>query len=131
MSFIVGVIHVMGRREPISVTSVCGHRRSEDKSVSLRACCGHDLCSGQTYVLLFGGGGGYGQIPCNMILIWVTKSRSIRWTGHVAPTGEKSYMYRVLLRQSKGNKPLGRYRSRWRALTGFALFRIGASEGLL
>jgi hypothetical protein len=76
-------------------------------------------------------GGGYEQIPCIMILVGVSKSRRIRWTGHVAPMGEKSYMYGVLLRQPKGNKPLGRPRRRWRALAGFTLFRIGASEGLL
>jgi hypothetical protein len=71
---------------------------SEDKPVSLRACRGHGLCSGQSYVLLLGG---YEQIPCIIIMIGVAKPRRIRWTEHVLPTGKKSYVCMVLLRQHK------------------------------
>jgi hypothetical protein len=102
------------------------NEEAEDKTVSLRAYCGHGLCSGQPYVLLFGR---HEQIPWIMILFGLTKSRRIRWTEHMAPMDGKNYMYRVLMRQPKGNTPLGRPRRRRSALTGFTRFRIGSSEG--
>jgi hypothetical protein len=37
----------------------------------------------------------------------------MRWTGHVARTGEKRNAYRILVGTPKGMKPLGRPRRRW------------------
>jgi len=37
----------------------------------------------------------------------------MRWAGHVARIGEEMGMYRVLLRNPGGKRPLGRPRLRW------------------
>jgi hypothetical protein len=41
------------------------------------------------------------------------KVEGMRWAGHVARIGEKSNVYRLLVRKPEGNKPLGRPRRRW------------------
>jgi hypothetical protein len=41
------------------------------------------------------------------------KSRRMRWAGHVARMGEESKVYKVLVRNPEGNRPLGRPRRRW------------------
>ena len=46
-------------------------------------------------------------------IVWVIKSSRMRWKGHVAHTGERRGIYRVLVRKPKGNRPLGRHRHRW------------------
>jgi hypothetical protein len=43
----------------------------------------------------------------------VIKSRRMRWTGHVARMGERRGVYRVLVGQPDGQRPLGRPRRRW------------------
>jgi hypothetical protein len=42
-------------------------------------------------------------------IIWVIKSRRMRWVGLVARMGEE----RSLVGKSEGNRPMGRPRSRW------------------
>jgi len=42
----------------------------------------------------------------------VIKSRRMRWTGHVARTGERRDAYRVVVRRPEGKRPLGRLRQR-------------------
>jgi hypothetical protein len=37
----------------------------------------------------------------------------MRWAGHVARMGEKSHLYRILVRKPEGKIPLGRPRRRW------------------
>ena len=44
----------------------------------------------------------------------VTKSRIMRWAGHVARMGERRYSYRVLVGKPEGKRPLGRPRRRWK-----------------
>ena len=44
-------------------------------------------------------------------IVRVIKSR-IRWAGHVACMGERSSVYRVLLGEPEGKRPLGRPRRR-------------------
>jgi hypothetical protein len=44
--------------------------------------------------------------------VWVMKSSIIRWTGHVARTGEGKDMYRVLVGKPEGKRPLGKPRCR-------------------
>ena len=44
-------------------------------------------------------------------IVRVTKSRRMRWAGHVVRTGERS-VYRVLVGKPEGNRPLGRTRFR-------------------
>jgi hypothetical protein len=41
-------------------------------------------------------------------VIWVIKSRRIRWAGHVARMGEKRDAYRILVGRPEGRRPLGR-----------------------
>ena len=43
----------------------------------------------------------------------VTKSKGIRWAGHVASMGEGRGVYRVLVGKPEGKRPLGRPRRRW------------------
>jgi hypothetical protein len=43
----------------------------------------------------------------------VIKSRRMRWTGHVAPAGERRGIYRALVAKPEGKRPLGRPRRRW------------------
>jgi hypothetical protein len=42
----------------------------------------------------------------------VVKSRRMRWAGHVARTGEKRGVYRILVGKPEGRRPLGRPRRR-------------------
>ena len=46
-------------------------------------------------------------------IVWVIKSRRMRWAGHVAHMGEERGVYRVLLGRPEGKRPLGRPRHRW------------------
>jgi len=46
-------------------------------------------------------------------IIQVTKSRRMRWTGHVACMGERRDAYRVLVGKPEGKKSLGRPMHRW------------------
>ena len=45
-------------------------------------------------------------------IVWVIKSRRMRWAGHVARMGERG-AYRVLVGKPEGKRPLGRPRRRW------------------
>jgi len=42
-------------------------------------------------------------------IVWLMKSRRVRWVGHVVHMGERRGVYRVLV----GKRPLGRPRLRW------------------
>jgi hypothetical protein len=46
-------------------------------------------------------------------VIRIIKSRRMRWARHVARMGEKRNMYRLLVREPEGKRPLGRPRCRW------------------
>jgi hypothetical protein len=48
---------------------------------------------------------------CN-VDIW-SKSRRLRWAGHVARIGENRNAYRILVGKPEGKRPLGRPRRRW------------------
>ena len=45
-------------------------------------------------------------------IVWVIKSKRMRWAGHVARMGEEMGVYRVLVRKPEGRRPLGRPRCR-------------------
>jgi len=45
-------------------------------------------------------------------IVWVIKSRRMRWAGHVARMGEERGVYRVLVGKPEGKRPLGRPRHR-------------------
>jgi len=46
-------------------------------------------------------------------IVWVIKSRRMRWAGHVARMGEERGMYRFLLGKPERKRPMGRPRRRW------------------
>ena len=71
-------------------------------------------------------------------IVQVIKSRRTAWAGHVARMGERRGVYRVLVGQLEGKRPLGRPRRRWEnikidlqevacggAWTGSSWLRIG------
>jgi hypothetical protein len=46
-------------------------------------------------------------------IIWVIKSRRLRWAGHVACMGVRRGAYRALVGKPEGRRPLGRPKGRW------------------
>jgi hypothetical protein len=46
-------------------------------------------------------------------IVRVTKSRRMKWAGHVAHRGEGRGVYRVLVGRREGKRPLERPRHRW------------------
>jgi hypothetical protein len=46
-------------------------------------------------------------------IVWVIKSRRMRWMAHVAFMGEQRDVYRVLVGKPEAKRPLGRPRHRW------------------
>ena len=46
-------------------------------------------------------------------IVWVIKSRRMRWAGHVAHMGEERGVYRFLVGKPEGRRPPGRPRRRW------------------
>jgi hypothetical protein len=72
------------------------------------------------------------------------KSRRMRWAGHVARMGEERKVYKVLVGKSKGKRPLGELRRKWKdgikvdlreiglgVWSGLNWLRIGTADGLL
>jgi hypothetical protein len=55
------------------------------------------------------------DLYCSPSVVWMTKSRRMRWAGHVARMGERRGVYRVLVGKHEGKRPLGRPRRRWEA----------------
>jgi hypothetical protein len=53
------------------------------------------------------------------------KSKRIRWVGHVACAGEIRNMYKILVGEHEGKRPLGRLRHRWENNTELELIEIG------
>jgi 3-oxoacyl-ACP reductase-like protein len=53
------------------------------------------------------------DLSCSPIIVWVIKSRRKRLAGHVARLGEERGVYRVLVGNPEGKRPLGRTRRRW------------------
>jgi hypothetical protein len=46
-------------------------------------------------------------------IVWVVKSRRMKWDGHTEYMGEKRSIYRVLVGKPVGKRSLGRTRHRW------------------
>jgi hypothetical protein len=77
-------------------------------------------------------------------IIWVIKSRTMRWAGHVAHVGGKEMHTGFWWGDLREGKPLGRLRLRWEdnikmelqevgwgAWTGLSWLRIGTGSSLL
>jgi hypothetical protein len=60
----------------------------------------------------------------------MTKSRRMRWAGHVARLGERRGAYRVLVGKPEGKRPLGRLRSRWEGNIKMDIEEVGREHGL-
>ena len=54
------------------------------------------------------------DLYCSPNIVWVIKSRRMRWAGHVARMGQERGAYRVLVGKPEVKRPLGRPRRRWR-----------------
>jgi hypothetical protein len=52
------------------------------------------------------------------------KSRIIMWARHVARMGEERKVYKVLVRETEGKRPLGRPRRRWEDVIRMDLRKI-------
>ena len=46
-------------------------------------------------------------------IVWVNKSRRMRWAWHVTGMGERNGVYRILVGKSEVKRPLGRPKHRW------------------
>ena len=53
------------------------------------------------------------DLYCSPNIVWVIKSRRMRWAGYVGHMGEERGVCRVLVGNPEGKKPLGRPRRRW------------------
>jgi len=53
------------------------------------------------------------DLYCSPNILWVIKSRRIRWVGHVARMSEERGVYRILMGKLEGRRPLWRPRRRW------------------
>jgi hypothetical protein len=62
-------------------------------------------------------------------IVYVVKSRRIRWAGHVARMGEDRGVHRVLVGKPKGKRPLGRLRHRWKDNIKMDLQEFGGGGG--
>ena len=55
----------------------------------------------------------------------MTKSRRMRWEGHVVPMGDRRRVYKVLMGKPEGKRPFGIPRRRWEDSTKTDLQEIG------
>jgi hypothetical protein len=62
-------------------------------------------------------------------IVWVVKSRRMRWAGHVARVGEDRGVHRVLEGKPEGKRPLGRPRRRWKDNIKMNLQEVGWGRG--
>jgi hypothetical protein len=51
---------------------------------------------------------------CSPNIVWVIRSRRMRWTGHVARMGDKRGAYNVLVGRPEGKRSLSRPRLSWK-----------------
>jgi hypothetical protein len=58
-------------------------------------------------------------------IIRQTKSRRMRWVGYMARMGGKRKVYKVLVGNPEGKRPLGRPRRRWDDMIRMDLREIG------
>jgi hypothetical protein len=63
------------------------------------------------------------DLHCSPTIVWVMKSKRMRWAGHVARRGEGRAVYRVLV-----GKPMGRPRRGWEDNIKADLREVGCGE---
>ena len=69
------------------------------------------------------------DLYCLPSIVRVIKSRSMRWVGHVARMVERRGVYRVLVGNPEGKRPLGRPRRRWEDNIKMDLQDVGGGRG--
>ena len=62
-------------------------------------------------------------------IVWVVKSRRMRWAGHVARMKEDRGVHRVLVGKPGGKRPLGRPRRKCEDNTKIDLQEVGGGSG--
>jgi len=62
-------------------------------------------------------------------IVWVVKSRRMRWAGHVARMGEDRGVHRVLVGKPEEKRPFGRPRRRWEDNIKMDLQEVGGGRG--
>jgi len=62
-------------------------------------------------------------------IVWVVKSRRIRWAGHVVRMGEGRGVHWVLVGKPEGKRPLGRPKRRWEDNIKMHLQEVGGGCG--
>jgi transcription termination factor 2 len=62
-------------------------------------------------------------------IVWMVKSRRMRWAGHVARMGEGRVVNRVLVGKPEGKRPLGKTRRRWEDNIKMDLQKVGGGCG--
>jgi hypothetical protein len=62
-------------------------------------------------------------------IVWVVKSRRMRWAGHVARMGEDRGVHRVLVEMPEGKRTLGRPRLRREDNINMDLQEVGGGRG--
>jgi hypothetical protein len=62
-------------------------------------------------------------------IVWVVKSRRMRWAGHVVCMGEERGVHRVLVGKPEGKRPLERPRRRWEDNIKTDVQEVGGGRG--
>ena len=62
---------------------------------------------------------------CSPNIVWVIKSRRMKWTGHVACMGERRGVYKDVVGKPEGKRPLERPRHRWEDKIKMDLQEVG------
>jgi len=70
------------------------------------------------------------DLYCSPNIVGVIKSRRMGWTGQVACMRERRGVYRVLVGEPEGKRPLGRPRCRWEDNIKIDLQEVGWGHGL-
>ena len=69
------------------------------------------------------------SLYCSPNIVWVIKSRRLRWAGHVARIEEGRSVFKILTGKPTGKSPLGRLRRRWKDNIRMDLVEIGINPG--
>ena len=64
-------------------------------------------------------------------IVWVIKSRRLRWAGHIARMEEGRSAFKILTGKPTGKRPLRRLRRRWEDNIRMDLEEIGINPGNL
>ena len=69
------------------------------------------------------------DLYCLPNILWVIKSKRMRWAGHVARMEEGRGVHKVLVGNPEGKRPLGRQKRRWKNTIMMDLEEVGRGYG--